>query len=106
MAAGSATAMARSTIPPAAFAKARPPKIWKCRLTPSCLTPVSRSVEEHTHVRSIDLYPQVRHREVARPAPAAAAPDARHHEHLPDAEEPEFLVRLRRHPHRLPGGAD
>src|SRR5580692_3185293 len=47
MAAGSATAMARSTTPPAASAKARRRAIWRYRFTPSCLPPASRSVEEN-----------------------------------------------------------
>ncbi len=57
-AAGSATAMARNTTPPAASAKVRRRRIWRCRPTPSCLTPASRSVEENKNVRPIDLQAQ------------------------------------------------
>src|SRR5262249_11918368 len=43
--AGSAPAMARSTTPPAASAKARRPRTCTCRTTPSFPTPRSRSAD-------------------------------------------------------------
>src|SRR5581483_5755211 len=106
MAGGSAIAMARNTTPPGASAKVPLRRIWRSRLIRFCLTPASRSVEENKNVRSIDLYAQDGLREVDRSAFAAAAADARHHDHLSHAAEPEHLVHLRRDPHFLPGLAD
>src|SRR6201996_7862763 len=103
MAAGSVTATARSTTWRGVSAKGRRRAISIFPSIPSCRPPASRSVEENTYVWPFDLYPQVRHRKEDRPAAAAAAPDARHHADLPDAQEPEHLVHLRRHPDILPG---
>ena len=70
-AAGSATATARNTTPPAASAKVRRRRISRCRPTPSCPPRASKSAEEHPHVRSFDLRSEIRFRALARFAPAA-----------------------------------
>ena len=106
-AAGSATATARNTTPPAASAKDRRRRTWRCRLTPSCPPPASRSAEERTacpaHRPTI---PKTGFTRWLDHAPADPAARARHDDDVPDAAEPELLVHLRRHPHLLPGRPD
>src|SRR5665213_2720514 len=106
MAAGSATAMARNTIRRAAFAKVRRRRIWRCRHTRSFPTPSLKSANGALHVRSLDLRSEIRLRALVRLASAAHALRARHDADVPDAQEPQFLVRVRRHPHRHAGRAD
>ena len=64
-AAGSAPATARTTIPPAASAKARRRRTWRCRSTATSPTPRSASVKkDHPHERTFDLSAQERLRKV------------------------------------------
>ena len=103
-AAGSATATARNTIPPAASAKGLRRRTWPMP-TYAFLSPHARSksAKERIHVRSLDLRSENRLHPLARFASAAHAFRARHDADLPDAAEPELLVRVRRHPDLLLG---
>ena len=72
-------ATARTTILPAASAKARRRRTLPCRLSPSCPTPASGSAEgDQSNERwTLDLYAEERHRTLVRRAPAVAAAGAR-----------------------------
>src|SRR5262245_46533049 len=96
MAAGSAPATARSTTPPGVSAKAPRRRTWWFRTTPS--SPTARSRSADSDERTFHLRAQDGLRALARHAPSDRPDGVRHGDHLSDAEEPELLVDLRRHP--------
>src|SRR5205085_666961 len=77
---------------------------WWCRTTPSFPTPRSRSADTDERTR-IHLRTEDGFRALARHAPPHH-PLQRGPDVVPDPEEPELLVDLRRHPGHVPGHPD